>query len=84
MMEELVTAFILIKTGTGEQMNFLRSVKEELLKLPGVKEAYGVFGRFDVIAKVEVPTLDELARLVTDRIRDIPGVVATETMIVSV
>lgn len=47
----MITAFVLIKVGTGEHLNFAKSAKEEMMKIEGVTKVYGVFGRFDIIAK---------------------------------
>lgn len=78
----MVKAFVLIKVGTGEYLDFAKSAKEEMAKIEGVKEVYGVFGRYDFVARVEAPTLEELARLISDTMRGVPGVVSTESLII--
>jgi len=78
----LVTAFILIKVGSGEQLNFAKSAKEEISKIKGVKKIYGVFGRYDLLAQVEAPDLEELSRIVMDKMRAINGVLSTESLVV--
>jgi len=78
----MVTAFILIKVGTGEQLNFVKSVKEEVSKIKGVVKVYGVFGRYDLIAQVEATTLEELSRIIIDKMRAINGVLSTESLVV--
>lgn len=78
----MITAFVLVRVGTGEHLNFVNSVKEEMSKLLGVKEVHGIFGRFDLIAKIEARDIEELQRLITDRIRGIKGVLSTESFIV--
>ncbi len=77
----MVTAFILARVGPGEYLGWITTVKENVEKLPGVTEAHCIMGCYDVIAKVEVKTLGELAALVGDKIRHIDGVVATETLV---
>jgi DNA-binding Lrp family transcriptional regulator len=77
----MVTAFILVKVGTGEQLNFMKSVKEEMSKINGVVKIYGVFGRYDLLAQVEAPTLEELSRMVVDKMRAINGVLSTESLV---
>lgn len=69
-------AYILINTEPGK----LWKVKEEALKIPGVKMAHAVTGQFDVIAYIEVANLDELGRVI-DRIQSITGVLKTHTAI---
>lgn len=78
----MVTAFILVKVGTGEQLNFIKSVKEEISKIKGVAKVYGVFGRYDLLVQVEAASLDELSRMVIDKMRAIGGVLSTESLIV--
>jgi DNA-binding Lrp family transcriptional regulator len=78
----MVTAFILVKVGTGEQLNFVKSVKEEISKIKGVTKVYGVFGRYDLLVQVEAASLDELSRMVIDKMRAIGGVLSTESLIV--
>jgi len=78
----MVTAFILIKAGTSEQLNFAKIAKEEISKIKGVVKVYGVFGRYDLLAQAEAPTLDELSAVIIDKIRAISGVLATESLIV--
>jgi DNA-binding Lrp family transcriptional regulator len=78
----MVTAFILVKVGTGEQLNFVKSVKEEISKIKGVAKVYGIFGRYDLLVQVEAPSLDELSRMVIDKMRAIGGVISTESLIV--
>lgn len=78
----MVTAFILVKVGSGEQLNFAKSAKEEISKINGVVRVYGVFGRYDLIAEVEAPTLEELSRIITDKLRAISGVLSTESLVV--
>ena len=78
----MVTAFILVKVGTGEQLNFIKSVKEEISKIKGVAKVYGVFGRYDLLVQVQAASLDELSRMVIDKMRAINGVLSTESLIV--
>lgn len=78
----MVTAFILVKVGSGEQLNFAKSAKEEISKIKGVVKVYGVFGRYDLLAQLEASSLEELSRIIMDKIRAISGVLSTESLIV--
>ncbi|MCD6089292.1 Lrp/AsnC ligand binding domain-containing protein [Candidatus Bathyarchaeota archaeon] len=71
-------AFVLINTETG----FMNEVLKELSKINGVKEAYSVYGVYDIIAKVEAETMEGLKDIVTWKIRKISNVRTTLTMIV--
>lgn len=81
-MFQMVEALILVRVGSGETANFMKTVKEQLCKIKGVKEVYGVFGRYDFVARVETKTLGDLGNIVTDSIRGISGVLATETLVI--
>jgi len=72
------TAFVLINTETG----FMDEVLKELEKIEGVKEAYTVYGVYDIIAKVEANTMDGIKDIVTWKIRKLSNVRTTLTMIV--
>ena len=52
MVIRMVEAFLLIRVGSSESLNFMKTIKEEIRGIKGVKEVYGVFGRHDLIAKV--------------------------------
>jgi len=78
----MVESFVLVRVGTSEAMNLTKTIREVLCKTKGVKDVYGVFGRWDFLVKVETKTLEDLGKLVTDCIRGINGVVSTETLII--
>lgn len=69
-------ACLLIRTEPRRHNEVARAVGE----VKGVKLAFPVLGRTDVVANVEVADLKELTRLVLS-LREIPGVAATETLI---
>jgi DNA-binding Lrp family transcriptional regulator len=77
----MVEAIVLVRIGSSEHLNFIKTVKEELSKVKGVKEVNGVFGRWDFVIKLEARTLGDLGNLVTDCIRSIKGVQSTETLV---
>jgi DNA-binding Lrp family transcriptional regulator len=77
----MVEALVLVRVGSGETANFMKTVKEQLCKIEGVKEVYGVFGRYDFALRVETKTLEDLGNIVTDSIRGIEGVHFTETLV---
>jgi len=78
-------AFVLIRTRqdpSGHDPEFMQSVKKKLAKLQGVKEVRGVFGIYDFVAVVETESVAELGVLVTKYIKNVEGVVETDTMVV--
>lgn len=76
----MVKALVLVRVGSGEATNFIKTVKQEIAKVKGVKQVYGIFGRYDFAVMVEAQTNEEMGNLVTDCIRGIKGVVYTETL----
>ena len=73
----MVTAFVLMSVERGQ----IAQVAEQLADLPGISEAYSVAGRYDVVAVIRVKTNEALADLVTEKIRQVGGIEATETLI---
>jgi DNA-binding Lrp family transcriptional regulator len=78
----MVQAFVLVRLGSSETLNFMKSVKEKICAVNGVKEVYGVFGRVDFVIRVETKSLEDLGNLITDCIRGIEGVQTTETLVI--
>jgi DNA-binding Lrp family transcriptional regulator len=56
-------------------------IAESIASLTGVTEVYSVAGNYDLVAIIRVAANEELADLVTDRIRAIPGILASQTLI---
>jgi DNA-binding Lrp family transcriptional regulator len=71
-------AFVLINAEIGSE----NAVLAELKKIENVKEAYVVYGVYDIIAKVESDTMDKLKAMVTWKVRRLDKVRSTLTMIV--
>ena len=71
-------AFFLINT----EIDAMEKVLKALENVENVKEAYSTFGVYDVIVKVEAPSMDKIKDLVTYRIRRLDGVRSSLTMIV--
>ena len=57
------------------------NVLAELFKVPEVREIAEVTGRFDVLVTIAARALDEMHRLISDKIGRIEGVQKTETFI---
>ena len=69
---------MLVNTDTGAE----EEVLSELRRTPGVTEAYTIYGVYDLIAKVEANTLDEVKEIISYRIRRLEHVRSTLSMIV--
>lgn len=55
-------------------------VAQRLLALDGVAEAFSVAGQYDLVALLRTSTNEQIAELITTRIRDIPYITRTETL----
>jgi len=73
----LVTAFVLVLTTAGKERETLEKLKE----IPEVKEAYVVYGEYDLLLKVEAETLKALDDVIMGKIRRLPEVQLTSTLI---
>jgi len=57
-----------------------KDVSEEVKKLQGVKRAFGVHGRWDAVAEVEVADINALGELAL-KVNGLRGVKANETLV---
>ena len=73
----MVIAFMLIHV----KPNKLKIVSNTLTKLEEVKEIHEIYGRFDIIAKVEVSSNEELQSFFQNKISIVEGIRTTETLI---
>jgi len=71
-------AFVLVNVEAGTDREVLDNIK----KVPEVKQAYMVYGVYDIVAKVESESLEELRDVVSRQIRRLEGVRSTVTLIV--
>jgi len=69
---------VLINAETGSE----KEVVEKVRSLKNVKEAYFVFGVYDVIAVVEAQNVDELRNTIHAAMRQVKGIRSTCTMVV--
>jgi DNA-binding Lrp family transcriptional regulator len=70
----MVQAYILVQTEVGKSA----AVAREITGIGGVVSAEDVTGPYDVIVKVEAPTVDDLGQLIS-RIQEVPHITRTTT-----
>jgi DNA-binding Lrp family transcriptional regulator len=56
-------------------------IAQEIADLDGVSEVYSVTGKVDLIALIRVPSVDGVAKTVTEKLNRVAGVLSTETHI---
>ena len=74
----MLSAYVLIETEVGK----VAHVAQALTKLDGVRQAEDLAGPYDLIARLQAPSLDKLGRLVASHIQVLDGVTRTVTCIV--
>lgn len=72
------SAYVLINCDLGSEEGIIKEIKG----LEGVKEVKGTYGVYDVIAKVESDNMEALKDIITWKIRRMPKVRSTVTLIV--
>jgi DNA-binding Lrp family transcriptional regulator len=72
-----VKAYILVVTDPGAT----KRVYEALAAVPGVTELHEVMGPYDIIAEINVPSLVEVPPILSSRIRIIPGIQSTTSLV---
>ena len=72
------SAFILIDC----DFPFSENIIEELKRIPEIEEFYRVQSIYDIIAKVNADSKDQLYEIVVRKVREIEGIKNTLTMII--
>jgi DNA-binding Lrp family transcriptional regulator len=73
----MVTAVVLIEAETPK----INTLAEQLVEIEAVSEVFSVAGRYDLVAIVRVAKNEDLADAVGDSMRQLEGIVKTETLI---
>ena len=73
----MVSGLVFVRLLSGHE----EVIMEALRQISGVQEVIAAFGRWDLVVTVQAEDIDELASLVINKIRAIPGTTATETLI---
>lgn len=72
-----VTAIVLIKAETA----LVKDLAAKLTEVPGVSEVFSVAGQYDLVALVRVRENEDLADVISERMRKLDGIIGTETLI---
>ena len=73
----MITAYVLAKVESGKDEDVLKEVK----KLVGTKHAVPTYGMYDLHVEVAFERMDDLDGFIFNKIRRIPGVKETVTLI---
>ncbi|MGD0644823.1 MAG: Lrp/AsnC ligand binding domain-containing protein [Candidatus Bathyarchaeia archaeon] len=74
-----ILAFVLFKVASGTE----RDVCKKLIEFEEIMQADIIFGEYDVIARITTDDLDKLEEFVSQKVRNVPDVLVTSTMIIS-
>jgi DNA-binding Lrp family transcriptional regulator len=72
------TAYILVNCIMGAEENIIN----EVAKLSDVKEVRGTYGVHDIFVKVKSDNTETLNHTITSKIRKVPGISSTVTLVV--
>ena len=72
-----IKAYVLVVTDPGTT----KGVMEILRAIPGVVETHEVMGPYDIVVEVEVENLTDMPPVLGEKIRKIPGIQSTTSLI---
>jgi len=73
----MITGLVLIRLSSGREKLTMAKLKE----IKGVSHLSAVFGRWDLVADIEAQDMTTMTNVVVGRIRAVPGVASTETLV---
>ncbi len=73
----MITGLVLVKLQAGKETQALTKIKE----VKGISHVSAVYGRWDLVVDIEADDLPTMGRIVVEKLRTIPGVFATETLV---
>ena len=75
----MVTAYVLVNCDLGYEEEII----DELKQIEDVKEVHGVFGAYDILAKVESDSEENLRETIAWKIRKLNNIRSTLTLMVT-
>ena len=72
----MAEAYILINCEIGSEEDVITALKS----IDGIKEVHGTFGAYDILAKIESSTVEDLRETITWKIRKIEQIRSTLTL----
>ena len=73
----MVTGVVLVRLSAGKEKTALAKIKDT----KGVLHVSGVYGRWDLVCDIEADDLSTMTNVVINKIRQIPGVTSSETLV---
>jgi DNA-binding Lrp family transcriptional regulator len=72
-----IKAYVLVVTDPGQTRKVLEAIKS----IPAVMECHEVMGPYDIVAELKVENLTELSPVLSQRLRGIPGIESTTSLV---
>ena len=72
----MAVGYVLVNVSPGQEYNAFQAMKD----IENLVDATLLFGDYDIIVKLEAEVLGQIAKIVVDIIRQIPGVTGTKTL----
>ena len=72
----MAVGYVLVNVSPGQEYDAFQAMKD----IENVVDATLLFGDYDIIVKLEAEVLGQIAKIVVDIIRQIPGVTGTKTL----
>ena len=74
---KMATAYVLLNTELGAETEVMKDMK----MIVEIKEAHMVYGVYDIIARIEADTMEDLKNIISWKVRRLNKVRSTITMI---
>ena len=71
------SAYVLINCDLGSELYLIK----ELNHLNEVKEVHGVFGPYDIMAKIEAENQDEVRKIISNKVKNLDHIQSAATLI---
>jgi len=71
-------AYVLIVNESGKEDSIISNLKN----IPSITNAFGTFGSYDILTKLESSTEEDIQKVISNKIRKIPNIRATLTLLV--
>ena len=73
----MTTGVVLIRLAAGKEKSALAKIKDT----KGVSHVSAVYGRWDLICDIEADDLQSMSYMIVNKLRAIPGVSSSETLV---
>lgn len=72
----MITAIVQVRCSR----DLIPQTAEAIAGIPGISEVYSVSGDYDLMAILKVKNYDDIAKVVTEQMVKVPGIVRTSTI----